>query len=78
MSNGNSYVFATTMLNDWLIKPAPFLLVKLKPIITCSDTLHALLQLRAITLSFNCFTRLSVSFDIGQSDFCGFGFTTLA
>ena len=50
--------------------------VKSKPIVTRSHAFYrALRQLHVITLSFDWFTVLSVSFVIGQSDYFGFGFT---
>ena len=52
--------------------------VKSKPIAARSHTFsHALRQLHVITTSFDWFTVLPVSFAIGQSDYFGFGFTTL-
>ena len=51
--------------------------VKPKPIVARSCTFsRALCQLRVITSSFDWF-RLSPSFLIGQSNYFGFGFTTL-
>ena len=52
--------------------------VKTKPIVALACTFsHALCQLRVITSSFDWFTRLSQSFLIGQSNYFGFGFTTI-
>ena len=52
--------------------------VKQKPIATRSHAFsRALRQVHVITTSFDWFTVLSVSFVIGQSDYFGFGFTTL-
>ena len=52
--------------------------VKPKPIVARACTFSRLLcRLRVITLSFDCFTGLSPSFLIGQSNYFGFGFTTL-
>jgi len=47
-------------------------------IMTPTQTLlRALRQLHVISLSFDWFTALSVSFVIGQSDYFGFSFATL-
>ena len=52
--------------------------VKPKPIVTRACTFsRALCRLRVITSSFDWFTGLSLSFLIGQSNYFGFGFTTL-
>ena len=52
--------------------------VKPKPIVAGACTFScALCRLRVITLSFDCFTGLSPSFLIGQSNYFGFGFMTL-
>ena len=52
--------------------------VKPKPIVACACTFsRALCRLRVITWSFDWFTGLSPSFLIGQSNYFGFGFTTL-
>ena len=52
--------------------------VKPKPTVTRSHAFsRALRQLHVITSSFDWFTVLSVFFVIGQSDYFGFGFTTL-
>jgi len=52
--------------------------VKPKPIATRSHAFPcALHQLHVITSSFDWFTGLSVSFKIGESNYFGFGFTTL-
>ena len=52
--------------------------VKLKPIATSSRTFsRALCRLHVFASSFDWFTGLPVSFVIGQSDYFGFGFTTL-
>ena len=52
--------------------------VKPRLIATCSRTFsRALLRLHVFASSFDWFTGLSVSFVIGQSDYFGFGFTTL-
>ena len=53
--------------------------VKPKPIFARSCTFsRALCQLRVITSSFDWYTGLSASFLIGQSNYFGFGFTTLS
>ena len=52
--------------------------VKPKPIVARAFTFsRALCRLRVITSSFDWFTGLSPSFFIGQSNYFGFGFTTL-
>ena len=52
--------------------------VKPRLIATCSRTFsRALWRLHVFASSFDWFTGLSVSFVIGQSDYFGFGFTTL-
>ena len=52
--------------------------VKPKPIVARAGTFsRALCRLRVITSSFDWFTGLSPSFLIGQSNYFGFGFTTL-
>ena len=52
--------------------------VKPKPIVARACTLsRALCRLRVISSSFDWFTGLSPSFLIGQSNYFGFGFTTL-
>ena len=52
--------------------------VKPKPIVARACTFsRALCRLSAITSSFHWFTGLSPSFLIGQSNYFGFGFTTL-
>ena len=52
--------------------------VKSKPIVARACTFsRALCRLRVITSSFDWFTRLFASFLIGQSNYFGFGFTTL-
>ena len=52
--------------------------VKPKPIVACACTFsRTLCRLRVITSSFDWFTGLSPSFLIGQSNYFGFGFTTL-
>ena len=52
--------------------------VKQKPIMTRSRTFsRASRQLLVRSSSFDWFIRLSVSFVIDQSDYFGFGFTTL-
>ena len=52
--------------------------VKPKPIVARACTFsRALCRLRVITSSFDWFTGLSPSFLIGQSNYFGFGFTTL-
>ena len=52
--------------------------VKPKPIVTRSDAFsRALRQPHVITSSFVWFNVLSVSYAIGQSNYFGFGFTTL-
>ena len=52
--------------------------VKTKPFVTRSLTFsRALCQLHVFTSSFDWFIRLSVFFVIDQSDYFGFGFTTL-
>ena len=51
---------------------------KPKPIMASACTFsRALCRLRVITSSFDWFTGLSPSFLIGQSNYFGFGFTTL-
>ena len=51
---------------------------KPKPIVARACTFsRALCKLRVITSSFDWFTGLSPSFLIGQSNYFGFGFTTL-
>ena len=52
--------------------------VKPKPIVGRACTFSSTLcWLHVITLSFDWFTGLSPSFLIGQSNYFGFGFTTL-
>ena len=52
--------------------------VKPKPIVARACTFsRALCRLRVITSSFDWFTGLSPNFLIGQSNYFGFGFTTL-
>ena len=52
--------------------------VQPKPIVTRSHAFsRALRQLPVITSSFDWFTVLSVFFVIGQSNYFGYGFTTL-
>ena len=52
--------------------------VKPKPIVTRSHAFsRALRQPHVITSSFDWFNVLSVSYVIGQSNYFGFGFTTL-
>ena len=52
--------------------------LKPKPIVARACTFfRALCRLRVITSSFDWFTGLSPSFLIGQSNYFGFGFTTL-
>ena len=52
--------------------------VKPKSIATCSRAFsRASCRLHVFAWSFDWFTGLSVSFVIGQSDYFGFGFTTL-
>ena len=52
--------------------------VRPKPIATSLRTFsRASCQLLVFASSFDWFTGLSVSFGIGQSDYFGFGFTTL-
>ena len=52
--------------------------VKPKPIATRSRTFsRASCRLHVFASSFDWFTGLSVSFVIGQSDYFGFGFSTL-
>ena len=49
-----------------------------KPVVARSSTFsRALCRLRVITSSFDWFTGLSPSFLIGQSNYFGFGLTTL-
>ena len=73
--------FTLTTPPDWFKKLAPLFIqsgVKPKPIVTPLYAFcHTLRQLHVITLSFDWFAGLSVSFVIGQSDYFGFGFTTL-
>ena len=62
--------FSRHFFNQWEVKP--------KPIVTRACTFsRALCRLRVITSSFDWFTGLSPSFLIGQSNYFGFGFTTL-
>ena len=64
--------FSPHFLNQSEVKP--------NPIVACVCTFfRALCQLGVITLSFDWFTGLSLSFSIGQSDnyYFGFGFMTL-
>ena len=73
--------FCITSLSDWFKVLAPLFdqsEVNAKPIVAraCSFS-RALCRLRVITSSFNWFTGLSLSFLIGQSNYFGFGFTTL-
>ena len=52
--------------------------VKQKPTVACACTFsRALCRLRVITSSFDWLTGLSPTFLIGQSNYFGFGFTTL-
>ena len=52
--------------------------VKLKPMATCSHMFsRALCRPHVFASSFDWFTGLFVSFVIAQSDYFGFGFTTL-
>ena len=52
--------------------------VRPKPIVARACTFsRALCRLRVITLSFDKFTGFSLSILIGQSNYFGFGFTTL-
>ena len=73
--------FCITTLVDWFKKLAHFLSqseVKPKPLVTCSRMFsRALRRLHVFASSFDWFTGLSVSFVIGQSNYFGFGFTTL-
>ena len=70
-----------TLLNDWFKVLAPFF----QPIRSETKTnraqeytfSRALCRLRVITSSFDWFAGLSQSFVIGQSNYFGFGFTTL-
>ena len=62
--------FSRQFFNQSKLKP--------KPIVTRACTFsRALCWLRVITSSFDWFTGLSPSFLIGQSNYFGFGFTTL-
>ena len=67
-------VFVSTTLHDWLKNSRPFFIqseVKSKLLVTHPHAFsRALRQLR-----FDWFRELSVSFVIGWSDYCGFGFT---
>ena len=73
--------FMITSLSDWFKVLAPFfqpIRVKPKPIVVRACTFsRALRRLRVITSSFDWFTGLSPTFLIGQSNYFGFGFTTL-
>ena len=61
--------FPSTTLHDWFKKLAP-----LKPTVTWSHVFFLpSCQLQVITLSFDWFIVLSVSFAIGESDKFGFG-----
>ena len=73
--------FCFTSLNDWFKVLAPFI----QPIRSETKTnrgsrVHIFppfVSARVITSSFDWFTGLSSSFLIGQSNYFGFGFTTL-
>ena len=73
--------FMITSLSDWFKVLAPFFNqweLKPKPIVARACTFScALCRLRVMTSSFDWFTGLSPSFLIGQSNYFGFGFTTL-
>ena len=70
--------FAITTLCDWLKRFAPlFHPIRSKTKTNCVIASRALRQLHVITSSFNWFTVLSVFFVIGESNYFGFGFTTL-
>ena len=79
VSTGNWFYIIT--LRDWLKKLAPlFDLIrsKTKPDHSLPHTFSfASRQLHVFTMSFAWFIGLPVSFVIGQSDYFGFGFTTL-
>ena len=62
--------FMITSLSDWFKVLAPIVAL------ACTFSL-ALCRLRVITSSFDWFTGLSPTFLIGQSNYFGFGFTTL-
>ena len=67
-------------LSDWLIQLAPLSkpIREPKPTVTRSHTFsRASFRLHVSSSSYDWSTRLSVSFVIGQSDYLGFGFTTL-
>ena len=73
--------FALSTRCDWLKRFAPpFHPIRSKTKANC-DALarfsRALRQPHVITSSFDWFNVLSVSYVIGQSNYCGFGFTTL-
>ena len=70
-----------TSLSDWFKVLAPFFQpirseTKTNRAHACTFS-RALCRLRVITLSFDWFTGLSPFFLIGQSNYFGFGFTTL-
>ena len=73
--------FALSTRCDWLKRLAHLFIqseVKPKPIVTRSHAFsRALRQPHVITSSFDWFNVLSVSYVIGQSNYFGFGFTTL-
>ena len=73
--------FALSTRCDWLKDSRHLFIqseVKPKPIVTCSHAFsRALRQPHVITSSFDWFNVLSVSYVIGQSNYFGFGFTTL-
>ena len=73
--------FCITTLSDWFKTLAPLSQPIRSKIKTNRDLLcafsHALPRLHVIASSFDWFNELSVSFVIGQSDYFGFGFTTL-
>ncbi len=73
--------FCIATLGDWLKNFAPLFSqseLKPKPIVTRARTFsRAFCQLHVFALRFDWFTGFSVSFVIGQSNYFGFGFTTL-
>ena len=74
--------FALSTRYDWLKRFAPpFHPIRSKTKANCDALSHAfsraLRQPHVITSSFDWFNVLSVSYVIGQSNYFGFGFTTL-
>ena len=74
-------LFCITTLNYWLKKLAPLsqpIRSKTKAIATCSRTFsRASCRLHVFASSFDWFPGFPASLVIGQSDYFGFGFTTL-